>query len=153
MTVIAHVGSRADEHVTFAAPLLGLGAALDYTLRTLDDLGTVFALHGSPLEDGSPGPRLFLVHAAAHVPSYQPPLTGSHLAMLGTQDAPAAEDDIATLVVLNPDSAGGGATVNLLAPVLVDTRTHRALQVVLDGDWPVRASLSPASPPHQGDRP
>lgn len=151
MTVTAHAGAREDEHVTFAASLLGLGPALDYTLRTLDDLGTVFALHGSPLENGSPGPRLFLVHAAAHVPTYQPPVTGAHLAMLGTDDAPASSADIATLVVLNPDSAG--ATVNLLAPVLVDTRTHRALQVVLDGDWPVRAPLSPKSAPHQGDRP
>lgn len=131
----------ADERVSFVAPLLGLGGALDFTLRALDDLGTVFALRS--VDEGS-STRLFLVHAAAHVRGYEPPVTAAHLALLGVDGVPASDDDIATLVVLNPEGERGAATVNLLAPVLVNTRTHRAVQIVLDGDWPLRAPLAPA---------
>lgn len=143
MTVSAATGTSpdsADERVSFVAPLLGLGGALDFTLRALDDLGTVFALRS--VDEGA-STRLFLVHAAAHVRGYEPPVTVG-LALLGVDGVPASDDDIATLVVLNPEGDGGAATVNLLAPVLVNTRTHRAVQIVLDGDWPLRAPLAPS---------
>lgn len=143
MTVSAATGTSpdpADERVSFVAPLLGLGGALDFTLRALDDLGTVFALRS--VDEGA-STRLFLVHAAAYVRGYEPPVTVG-LALLGVDGVPASDDDIATLVVLNPEGDGGAATVNLLAPVLVNTRTHRAVQIVLDGDWPLRAPLAPS---------
>ncbi|WP_102510128.1 flagellar assembly protein FliW [Sanguibacter massiliensis] len=143
MTVSAATGTSpdaADERVSFVAPLLGLGGALDFTLRALDDLGTVFALRS--VDEGA-STRLFLVHAAAHVRGYEPPVAVG-LALLGVDGVPASDDDIATLVVLNPEGDGGAATVNLLAPVLVNTRTHRAVQIVLDGDWPLRAPLAPS---------
>ena len=145
MTAATMVNAPADDRVRLAAPLLGLGATLDYTLRTLDEHGTVFALRAGTSADDASGPRLYLVHAAVHVPGYAPAITASHLALLGADGEAASEDDIATLVVLNPEGADGVPTVNLLAPVLVDTRTHRAVQVVLEGDWPLRAPLSPTS--------
>jgi len=149
MTATTHVSAPADDHVRLVAPLLGLGDTLDYTLRTLDELGTVFALRAGagaePDDVDAAGARLYLVHAAAHVPGYAPEITATHLALLAVDGEPAAAGDIATLVVLNPEGADGVPTVNLLAPLLVDTRTHRAVQVVLEGDWPLRAPLAPSS--------
>ncbi|MGP7960184.1 flagellar assembly protein FliW [Sanguibacter sp. A247] len=147
MTPGPATSSTTDDHVTFVAPLPGLGDVREFTLRTLDEHATVFALRGRA-GDEAPATRLFLVHAAAHVPGYAPDVTAMHLALLGTDAEPASEDDIATLVVLNPEGADGLATVNLLAPVLVDTRTHRAVQVVLEGSWPLRAPLAAPSDPH-----
>lgn len=143
MTTAPQAPAAADDHVTFVAPLPGLGDIREFTLRTLDENATVFALHGRDTDAGRT--RLFLVHAAAHVPGYAPEITAMHLALLGTDAEPASEDDIATLVVLNPEGPDGLATVNLLAPVLVDTRSHRAVQVVLEGSWPLRAPLAATS--------
>ena len=48
--------------------------------------------------------------------------------------------DARVLVVANPSDAG--TTVNLLAPVIVNTRTWQCAQVILEGrDLPLRAPL------------
>ncbi|QIK84320.1 flagellar assembly protein FliW [Sanguibacter sp. HDW7] len=145
MTAVPPAHTAADDHVRLVAPLLGLGGTLDFTLRALDEHGTVFALRSEDACDDAPGTRLYLVHAAAHVAGYAPDTTAMHLALLGEDGVASSPDDIATLVVLNPEGADGVPTVNLLAPLLVDTRTHRAVQVVLEGDWPVQTPLSPTS--------
>ena len=51
--------------------------------------------------------------------------------------------DALVLVVLTVDPDAGGATANLLAPVVVNARTRHAAQVILSGtDWPVRAAVA-----------
>lgn len=51
--------------------------------------------------------------------------------------------DALVFVVLTVDPETGGATANLLAPVVVNVRTRRAAQVILSGsDWPVRAAVA-----------
>jgi flagellar assembly factor FliW len=51
--------------------------------------------------------------------------------------------DALVLVVLTVDPDSGGATANLLAPVVVNARTRHAAQVILSGsDWPVRAAVA-----------
>jgi flagellar assembly factor FliW len=51
--------------------------------------------------------------------------------------------DALVLVVLTVDPEAGGATANLLAPVVVNARTRQAAQVILSGsDWPVRAAVA-----------
>jgi flagellar assembly factor FliW len=47
------------------------------------------------------------------------------------------------LVVVTVDPDVGGATANLLAPIVVNARTRQAAQVILSGsDWPVRAAVA-----------
>lgn len=51
--------------------------------------------------------------------------------------------DALVFVVLTVDPDTGGATANLLAPVVVNARTRHAAQVILSGsDWPVRAAVA-----------
>ena len=53
------------------------------------------------------------------------------------------EDDLLTLVVVTLGESAEDATANLLAPVLVNHRTRRAAQVVLDDlDLPIKAHLT-----------
>jgi flagellar assembly factor FliW len=48
---------------------------------------------------------------------------------------------MSVLVVVHPGGGDEAPTANLLAPVLVNRALETAAQVVLDEDWPVRASL------------
>lgn len=141
----APAASETDPVVTFVTPPPGLAPLRDFDLHPLDEDGVLFSLRAratSP-DEPAPGVRLFLLQPAAHLADYAPEPTAEHLAQLGDGTHPARAEDVATLVVLNPgDHEDGGPTVNLLAPVLVDKRTHRALQVVLEGDWPLRAPLA-----------
>ena len=57
-----------------------------------------------------------------------------------------AEDDLLTLVVVTLGASAEDATANLLAPVLVNHRTRKAAQVVLDDlELPIKAPLAAAS--------
>jgi flagellar assembly factor FliW len=44
-------------------------------------------------------------------------------------------------VVLTIGADASSATANLLAPVVIHERTRKAAQIVLDGDFPLRAPL------------
>lgn len=95
---------------------------------------------GSGAEDASGSSpdevRLFVLDAAVHLPDYSPVLDDEQTALLGLTDAA----DALLLVVANP--AADGLTVNLLAPIVVNRRTSRAAQLILDGqDFPLRAVL------------
>lgn len=51
----------------------------------------------------------------------------------------AAEDALVLVVI----TLGQQPTANLMAPVVINSRTRRAVQVILSGtDWPVRAPLA-----------
>jgi len=51
-------------------------------------------------------------------------------------------DDVVVLLVLNAGDSLSTTTANLLAPVVVNTATHRASQVILeDTDLPIAAPL------------
>ena len=69
-----------------------------------------------------------------------------HGTSVGSVDASALGEytdtaDVVVLVVVHPGTGDAAPTANLLAPVLVDRRTGRAVQSVLDEDWPLRAPV------------
>jgi flagellar assembly factor FliW len=60
------------------------------------------------------------------------------VADLGLED----DSDLVTLVVVTLGARAEDATANLMAPVLVNHRTRKAVQVLLDdADLPLRAPL------------
>jgi flagellar assembly factor FliW len=119
-----------------AAPLLGLPGHERYTLEALDDAGVLFALRSVPADEADAPVRLFVVSPVAHFPDYAPTIDAGALPW----DADA--EHTAVLAVVHPGQGPqDGPTVNLLAPLVIDTRTGRAAQVVLDGDWPLRAPV------------
>ncbi|WP_149203372.1 flagellar assembly protein FliW [Actinotalea subterranea] len=119
----------------FLSPPPGLRDLRRFTLTALDELGLLFALRAVD----EPETRLFLVPPRIYFPDYEPHLDPSVRADLEVADGA----DTVLLVVVHPGQDGRPPTANLLAPVVVDPASGRAVQVVLDGDeWPLRAPLS-----------
>ncbi|NUU18950.1 flagellar assembly protein FliW [Cellulomonas humilata] len=120
-----------------STPLLGLPGHVRYSLEALDEGGVLFALRSVPADESDAPVRLFVVSPAAHFPDYTPVIDAGALAW----DADA--EHTAVLAVVHPGQGPqDGPTVNLLAPIVIDTRTGHAAQVVLDGDWPLRAPVA-----------
>lgn len=118
--------------VAFLAPPPGLAPHLAFALDAVDGADGLFAL--TAVDD--PEVRLFAVDPAVVVPDYAPVLSDAQADDLGLRTAEEAQ----LLVVARMTDEGMG--VNLLAPVVINTRTGEAAQVILEGqDLPVRALL------------
>jgi flagellar assembly factor FliW len=119
-------------------PFVGFPDHSRFALARLDDEGTVCDLRS--VDD----PAVSFVVVPPHVffADYGPEVDDATVAMLGVE----GEDDLLTLVVVTLGASAEDATANLLAPVLVNHRTRKAAQVVLDDlDLPIKAPLSAAS--------
>jgi flagellar assembly factor FliW len=100
-----------------------------------DDQGLLYELRS--LEQ--PEVRFLVAVPTPFFPDYTIELDETACTELDLHDA----DDALVLVVLTVDPEAGGATANLLAPVVVNARTRQAAQVILSGsDWPVRAAVA-----------
>ncbi|MCG2621618.1 flagellar assembly protein FliW [Arthrobacter sp. I2-34] len=120
--------------LTFVAPPPGLAPLVDFVLRPLDGAAGLFALEAA----ADAGRRLFVLDASVYLPHYQPVISDEDVAVLGLR----GPEEAMVLVVANPGQAG--TTVNLMAPVVVNTATGASAQVILEGqDWPLRADLAP----------
>ena len=118
-------------NLTFTAPPPGLSPVVDFVLSPVEGAVGLFTLR----DTGDADLRLFLVDPAVFVPEYAPVLTEEHRAAVGAPaDSPISVYVVATI-------AETGPVVNLLAPMLVDEENGSAAQVILEGDWPLRAEL------------
>lgn len=119
--------------LTFVTPPLGLDPLTEFTLEQLDGAVGLYALQSLDV----PERRMFLLDPGVYVPDYHPELTDEQLATL----ALASQDAAAVFVIAN--HRGGATTVNLLAPIIVDTGTGKCAQFILEGqDWSIRAPLN-----------
>lgn len=115
-------------------PLPGLPDHLEYSLDRLDDDGTLFALRSA----SDPAVRLFVVRPEVFFAEYTPTVDGATRTAVGL----GADDQVLLLVVVNPGDDTRPTTANLLAPVVINSATGAATQVVLnDAEWPLRAPL------------
>lgn len=119
--------------LTFIAPPPGLAPHVEFSLDDVEGAPGLHALRAS----SDANVRLYVVDASVYVPDYTPTFTEDHLLDVGA-DAPG---QASVLVVTTLDT--DGPVVNLLAPVLVNSATGVASQIILDGsDWPLRARLA-----------
>ena len=115
-------------------PLVGFPDRRRFALARLDDLGVVCDLRS--LDD--PDLRFVVMPPAPFCEDYAPEIDDTVADELGATDP----SDLIALVVVTLGDTPTDATANLLAPVLVNHRTRRAGQYVLDdADWPLRAPL------------
>ncbi|NYD24571.1 flagellar assembly protein FliW [Kineococcus aurantiacus] len=120
--------------IEFVAPLMGFAEQTTFHLLPLDEEGTLSSLRAA---DGS-GVRLVVVAPGRFFPDYAPRVDDEVVHALDLQDASEA----VVLNVVNIGDDPATATVNLLAPIVVNQRTLRAAQVVLAGtELPLRAPL------------
>ena len=118
--------------VAFVVPPPGLAPHTHFELSPVEGAEGLFAL--AAREDADL--RLFLVDPRTVLADYAPELSDAQ----ATQLSLAEPDDALLLVVANPGV--DGVHVNLLAPVVINTATGAAAQVILDDqDFPVRAPL------------
>ena len=115
-------------------PLPGFPGQTRFALVQLDEDGVLCQLRS--LED--PSLRFLVVPPVAFFPDYAPVVSDDVVADLQITSA----DDVIVLLVLNAGESLDTTTANLLAPVVVNTATRRASQVILDDpDLPIAAPL------------
>ena len=118
-------------------PMVGFPEHRRFALARLDEDGLVCDLFS--LDDESL--RFVVVPPSAFFADYAPEIDDATVEQLGIESA----DDVVALLVVTLGDRLEDATANLMAPVIVNHRTRRAGQVLLDdADLPLRAPLAPA---------
>ncbi len=120
--------------IEFVSAIPGFPGHHSFVLVRLGDEGTLYAL--TSLND--PELRFLVIAPGMFFPEYAPEIDDEALNLL---DVSSTEELIVFLVVTAGASLAD-ATANLMAPIIVDQSTRRAVQVVLTGSGlPVRAPL------------
>lgn len=116
----------------FVTPPPGFDPLTDFSLNPIEGAPGLYALVAA----ASHNIRLYVVDAGVYLPDYAPVLSDEQVDDVQL----AAPEDALLLVVANP--AEHGTTVNLMAPIVVNSVTGASAQVILEGqDWPLRAEL------------
>ena len=118
--------------IDMAIPMPGFPAHRQFVLVRLNDEGLLYAF--TSIED--PNLRFLVAPPEPFFPDYAPEIENEVFAALNTKDP----DRLLLMVVI---TAGvNETTANLLAPIVVDRDSRRAMQVVLTGsNMPVRAVM------------
>ena len=109
------------------AALPGL-SGLEYELQPTDGAAGLYSLQSA----ADPETRLHLLDAGM-MHAYAPSLPAEALALLELSGPP--------LVLLIASVHAGILTLNLMAPIILNPVTGACTQVILDGDYPLRAAL------------
>ncbi|WP_433371082.1 flagellar assembly protein FliW [Actinoplanes sp. CA-142083] len=118
--------------ITMAVPMPGFPAHRDFVLVRLNDDGLLYAF--TSIQD--PELRFLVAPPEPFFPDYAPEIENEVFAALNTKDP----DRLLLMTVI---TAGvDETTANLLAPIVLDRDSMRAMQVVLSGSgYPVRAIM------------
>jgi flagellar assembly factor FliW len=118
--------------IDMAVPMAGFPAHREFVLVRLNDNGLLYAF--TSVHD--PELRFLVAPPEPFFPDYAPEIENDVLAALNTRDP----DRLLVMVVITADV--NETTANLLAPIIVDRDSRRAMQVVLSGsNMPVRAVM------------
>jgi flagellar assembly factor FliW len=119
--------------IDLAVPMPGFPRYRQFVLVRLNDEGLLYAF--TSIED--PELRFLVAPPEPFFPDYAPEIEDEVFAALNTKDP----DRLLLLVVI---TAGvNETTANLLAPIVVDRDSRRAIQVILNGSgMPVRAVMN-----------
>lgn len=122
--------------LSFIAPPPGFEPLVDFTLDDIEGAQGLYALR--PIDDQ--GMRLFVLDAGIFLPDYTPEISDEQAALLDL----VSGDDALVLVVANPGESG--TTMNLMAPIVVNSLNGRSAQFILEGEgFPLRALLTARS--------
>lgn len=136
MPVAMHVdapGVQDLSSIELVRPMPGFPEDVRFELTHLDESGVLGALRSLDHD----GLQFLVVPAAQFYPDYEPVVGDDVVADLGI----TAAEEVLVLLVVHAGVDLASTTVNLRAPLLVNTATLRAAQVILDD-----AELSVAAP-------
>ena len=115
-------------------PMPGFPDDHQFALVDLDGTGTLCSMRSLD----NPELRFLVAPPGTFFPDYAPEIDDHIVADLDIQSI----DDVMVLVVLNAGESLPSSTANLRAPVVLNTATRRACQVILDDpQHPVSAPL------------
>src|SRR5512139_2046450 len=123
VATVGHPETTTLPVIDFVAPMPGFPDDRRFVLVRLEDAGMLYALTSVD----SAGLRFLVVPPAQFFPDYAPEIDDDALAALGTGDA----SDLLVLLVVTAGDGVQDATVNLMAPIVLDQRSRRAVQLVL----------------------
>jgi flagellar assembly factor FliW len=116
----------------------GLPAMAKCVLVQLDDTGALYRLQ-SVLD---PDLRLLVAASPVFFADYAPEIDEETASRIGLEDAA----DALVLLVVTVGGSAAESTANLLAPIVLNSRTRQAAQVLqASGDLPLQAPLIPAA--------
>ena len=119
--------------ITMAVPMPGFPSHRDFVLVRLNEDGLLYAF--TSIEN--PELRFLVAPPEPFFPDYAPEIENAVFAALNTKDP----DRLLLLTVIT--ASEHETTANLLAPIVVDRDSMRAMQVVLSGSgYPVRAIMN-----------
>ena len=119
--------------ITMAVPMPGFPSHREFVLVRLNDEGLLYAF--TSVEN--PELRFLVAPPEPFFPDYAPEIENGVFAALNTKDP----DRLLLLTVIT--ASENETTANLLAPIVVDRDSMRAMQVVLSGSgYPVRAIMN-----------
>jgi len=129
-----HAAREDVSMLTFVHPLLGFPDEVEYGLVEIEKGSPLSRLQAARTESVS----FLVVPAAQFFPHYEPVVSDEVVADLGIESV----QDVLVLLVVHAGADLASTTVNLRAPVLVNTSTLKAAQVILDDpELPVAAPL------------
>jgi flagellar assembly factor FliW len=106
-----------------------------FYLVSIDDSGLVYWLTSAD----DPELRFLVIPPQPLFPDYTPEISDEALAVLGVDEA----ERILLLLVVTAGESLPDTTANLMAPIVVDKQSRRAVQTVLAGSgFPVRTALN-----------
>jgi flagellar assembly factor FliW len=116
----------------------GLPAMAKCVLVQLDDTGALYRLQ-SVLD---PELRLLVAASPVFFADYAPEIDEETASRIGLENAA----DALVLLVVTVGGSAAESTANLLAPIVLNSRTRQAAQVLqASGDLPLQAPLIPAA--------
>lgn len=110
--------------IEMSRPVPGFPQLNRFALVQLDDDGVLCALRS--LDE--PDTRFLVVSAVSFFPDYAPVIDDATVAELGIETI----EDVLVLLILSAGNSLADTTANLLAPILINTRTLTGAQVILD---------------------
>jgi flagellar assembly factor FliW len=120
--------------IEFVAPMPGFPEHRRFYLVSVDDSGLVYSL----IAADDPELRFLVIPPPPFFPDYTPEIGDEALEALGVDEA----GRILLLLVVTAGESLRDTTANLMAPIVVDKESRRAVQTVLAGSgFPVRAAL------------
>ena len=137
VTTEPSAGTAGPGVIEFVTPIPGFPDHRRFLLTRIDESELLYALRS--VDD--PELRFLVMAPGPFFPEYEPEIADATLDVLGVHEA----ERLLVLLVVSAGGTAREATANLLAPILVDRVTRRAVQVVLTGEsFPLRAPLAVA---------
>ncbi|WP_328291754.1 flagellar assembly protein FliW [Kineococcus sp. NBC_00420] len=133
------IASDTKPKIEFVAPLMGFDEHTAFELEALGDDGMFYTMQST----SDPSLRLVLADPTPFYPGYDAIINDETAAALDLQD----ETDGAVLTIVNMARGMEKATINLFAPIVVNPKSHKALQTLQYGteDAAMDAPLTPPS--------